>query len=215
MSAGSSMRRGVEAAQNQALKKPSAVERLDNLEAAFKQLVESINENFKADRQVRESIVKTLNAVTDLVGEEKVQAKLQERDLAELEKRADDAEQALDKLVTDGRVVESLSFSDKTVVIKVRQLKDGVVMPPRHLILPPDGLTEEVRNLLPGTSAGESLSLADGTTVEILALFEAVEVPAETPVEVAHPDAIIPPAVGTTDFVEVKAPIEVTEVKAE
>jgi hypothetical protein len=217
------MRRGVEAAQNQALKKASAVERLEALEnnvgrltEAFEALVKAINENFAADRKVRESVVKTVNAITSILGEDKVSLRLQERDVADLEQRASDAEVGLESLVQEGRVVESLTFGDQTVIVKCRQLKDGVVMPPRHLILPPTSLTEEVQKLLPGTSAGDILTLSDGSTVEIIALYEAVEVPAAAESEVVHPDAIVSPGATTdTDFVEIKAPIEVSEVKAE
>jgi hypothetical protein len=155
----------------------SATQRLEALEKEVPKIVAGVNNGFtNLEARVNE-IQEYVNALAQLVGEAEVSAKIRENQIARAEAAANAQKEGLEKAITDGRVVTADTTGEKSVIVCKETDKDGNLIPPGRVQM-------EFRQIIPtfkekflGTKVGAKVATPNGGSLEIVEIYDLVDVP--------------------------------------
>lgn len=185
MSLGKSVQKHAEKGLSNTKQRADALTRIETLEARLDNLHTQLNNAFKQQGEKMDNIVRVLDALTTIVGQETVTATVRERHVQRLEEEAAQTEAAVSDAVQQGSLVSAeTADSDEFLVVTTQKNPDGTVRHPTKLFLPLGGYVPEVKELLKTAKVGDVLPTVDETTIEVLAIYQPVAVtPPVTPQE--------------------------------
>lgn len=156
--------------------------RLDTFEAQLAGIVGEVNGAFQAQIERLGQFAQVLEAVTELVGVEMVDAKIKEISERKVQERIAQAKEALKQGIASGELVPATVITDKSMLVGRETDKDGNVVEPGHIQLPMDRIAfPTVREQLVGQGVGFKVQTPAGNTFEVLEVYDVVPKPAASP----------------------------------
>jgi len=177
MSQGNSVRKELEKGLSNHKQRTDALSRIETLEARFDNLHGQLNNAFKQNGEKMDNIVRVLDALTSIVGQEEVTACVQRRHTERLEEEAAQTEAAVNDAIAAGTLVAvETAAEDQYLVVTTQKNADGTVRHPTRLFLPLGGYVPEVQTLLRAAKLGDIIPTIEDTTIEVLAIYKPVTI---------------------------------------
>lgn len=180
----------------------SALDRIDAVESTINELVSSLNNVIQQINSRLSDTTEKLQALTDVVGVDKVNDAMRTLALAKAEKQAAAAKEALDDALAKGQLVAGSVIGENSLVVGREFDRDGNVIPPGRIQLTFGGIKSEFQEQLRGQGFGFTVETPLGGKFEVLEVYDFVTATtkAETaPSEVVVEAAASESAAGTTD----------------
>lgn len=175
MTTGKSVQKVLEKGLSNHKQRVDALTRIDTLEARLDNLHTQLNNAFKQQGEKMDNIVRVLDALTNIIGEEAVTTKVRERHVEKLEAEAAQTEEAVNAAVESGNLVHTdEALGEEYLVVTTQKNADGSVRHPTKLFLPLGGYVPEVKALLEKAKVGDVIPLEDTTTIEIIDILKPV-----------------------------------------
>lgn len=146
-------------------KRQDAFSKIDDLNRKLDKVFEFLNG--KAD-----NIARAAAALTALVGAEKVAEEMTRQEAERLDNEAAQVEVQLNAAIAAGALgVADTATNEGDVVVTSEKGADGTQRHPTKLFVRLKDYQEEARTLLTGKKVGDTITLADGGTLEVLAIY--------------------------------------------
>jgi predicted transcriptional regulator len=177
----------------------SMQEQLASLQNNFTQLVMSVNTALQDLEGRLTNLAKVVEAASQIVGQEVIEAKLGELEQARNEARLAAAKAALEKAVTDGTLVAAEAVGEKSLIVGRETDKDGKEVGLGRFQMNFSDLKPEFKEKLKDQKAGFSIELPEGGKYfvqEIYSFVEKTKTDNTTPTSGNEPDAAVVEAAG-------------------
>jgi hypothetical protein len=164
--------------------------RIAALEQDLPKLLGSVNDAFMRISTQQSELTEIVNALVALVGEEDVAKAVMEARMARVQQESDASKAALDKAVTEGKVVAIPAITDASIIVGVEKAKDGTVKHPGRAQIGFSKLLPDFQKMLLGQAVGFTVATPEGGTFEVQEIYEAVPALAETAPAATEPVAV-------------------------
>lgn len=157
-------------------------QKLSVAEGRFEVLITQINKVFKDNEENLGNVARVLQAVTSLVGPDNVAAAVQEQRLQEVTDAANHQLAAIDVAVAEGKLtaVSGPCLDDGNLVVTTQRDASGNTLNPYRVIITLGSYSDEAKAAIRGKSVGDCVTMSDGSTVEILAVYAESKPPEAT-----------------------------------
>lgn len=146
------------------------VERVTDLEKAFPQLIEAINDSMK--RRI-DPLVKPLNALVEMMGRDQVLAKMQELQERQQTEEMEAKKSQLQAAVADGRIVKKDSISEASLIVATETDVNGKTIHPGRFHVNFGDIAPQFQEKLLGKRAGVKVEIPGGAGVfEVQEVYE-------------------------------------------
>jgi hypothetical protein len=172
-----------------AKKQQNALQRLDSMEASFRQLIEQLGKQQVSIKNRFDNIERGIDAIAELIGREAVENKAKELHTKQLEDEATQTGEAIKAAVKAGTVEPVEAVRDGQTFVVVQQTgPDGTVRTPSKIQIPLEGYVPEVKALLQDKKVGDTVTLPSGDIITVLECYQ--------PTGKQEPDVETPPIPG-------------------
>jgi len=138
-------------------------------------------QDLESFQQFREGVAKQIGdlcrvveALVSLVGVDDVNKAVLDARIRELEEPVQNQLEAIKDAVEKGLlVVEDSATSGEVLLITSQKAADGTQMYPSRVIIPFQGYSPDAQVLLTGKKVGDFVTLSNGSTVEVVAIYKA------------------------------------------
>ncbi len=166
----------------------NALERLDQIENKFQALVTQLRDAHIKIEERLDSVTRGMNAAITLLGVDNVQNEAKRQHTEQLEEQAAATASNVEENVKAGLLETGECVAPLHLVVIQEKSPEGNVLPPSQVFTSFEDIVPEVKALLEGKKVGEVVTLPNGRTVTVLAVYRPV-----TKSEVVHPDLVINP----------------------
>lgn len=173
----------------------SALDRIDAVESTINELVSSLNNVIQQLNARLSDTAEKLQALTDVVGPEKVSEAMRALVLAKAEKQAAAAKEALDDAIGKGQLVAATVIGENSLVVGREFDKDGNLIPPGRIQLTFGGIKSEFQEQLRGQGFGFTVETPVGGKFEVLEVYDFVT---DTKAEAAPSEVVVDAATNQT-----------------
>lgn len=182
------------------MRKLAAIEvRLAGVERTMPQMAQAIRETFATLGDEVARLTAVVRAVTVEIGEDKIQARLDEETQLQHAEMVREAKAQLARMLEDGRAEEVPLIAEDTTIVGTVVNADGEEQPPYYAQFPMSRAPDYAQELI-GKAAGARLAQPDGTFVVVKQVVritgKQVAPPAPEPAQEAD-EAPAPEAAGT------------------
>lgn len=183
----------------------TALERIERLEKGFQTLLgnqqgllEGSNHAFGMTEERLSTQELLCEAITDLLGREKVEDAIKTRIQKTQQEQADKQKAGIEKALSEGQLIVGVGVTEQSIVTGRHVLKDGTFMHPGWQQLMLNQVRPEFRDMLLGKTVGESVEVPVGH-FEILGVYE---IPLIAPTQSMKPE----PATAPDEISEMELP---------
>lgn len=152
----------------------TVIERVAELEKAFPQLVEAINNQFN---QRLGPVVQSINALIELLGRDTVVAKMTELKEKQQTQEMEAKKAQLDALVAEGRLVKAEVIKEGSVVVGRELNAEGKAIHPGRFQMTFNEIAPQFQEKLLGKGSNEKLDIPNYGSFEVQEVYEFVPVP--------------------------------------
>ena len=155
------------------------IERVDTLETAYRALVAKTQDTFNKLIEEINTNYKWLEAVTEILGKDIIESKVKEIFVNRCEAGVAEQEDMLTKALTEGRLAVNAAVEPGNLLVVREKNAAGEIKHPSKIFQFVGTFQENVINLLLGKAVGDTISLENGDTLEIVGIYKQIEAPAE------------------------------------
>jgi hypothetical protein len=151
-------------------------ERLDDLEKATTMLMSLVDRELGSAITQVNALSDVINAITDVVGLDRVQAALTEKAVQRLNLE----QQQMDDAAAAGRVVKAEKITPSSIIGYEEKDANGQIRPPGKFFKNLSVLAPQAKQLLDGQAVGFEAGIGNGATMKVLEIWEMVAAPEAT-----------------------------------
>lgn len=156
------------------------VERVAQLEKTVGAIISGLNNELTRIGRATADISQVIDAVVDVVGQQRVQEQLDANQIKAKEEQAKAESEQLAKLLEAGSITTAETASESCLLVGVEYTSDGKPIPPGRLQLAFGQLaSEQMKKDCLGKKVGDKIDVPGGGVFEILEIYEKVKVAAE------------------------------------
>lgn len=163
----------------------NAMERLDDLEKAVTMVMGLIDRELGTVVTQVNALSEVINALTDVVGMDKVQAVLTKK----AEEKRDAEQKQIDENVASGRIVKADKVGPNSIISYEERDPDGKLRIPGKFFKNVATLAADAKNLLRDQLEGFEAGIGNGATMKVLEIWDIVPVMPTTEVAPEAPAA--------------------------